>query len=224
MKAFGYLRVSGLGQIDGDGFERQREAISSFAQKRGYTVVDFFEERGISGTKGEEDRPAFKEMLSAILANGVRTIIVESLDRLAREYRIQEQILLYLASHDVKLINASTEEDVTEAVQADPMRKAMVQVQGVFSELDKSLLVRKLKKARERVREANGKCEGRKPYSVANPEVVREIKRLRRKPKGNAKRKTYAQVAEELNRKGLRTQSGGTFTAQNVQMILRRNG
>ncbi len=40
----------------------------------------------------------------------------------------------------------------------------MVQIQGVFAELDKSLLVRKLCKAREQKRVESGKCEGRKGY------------------------------------------------------------
>ena len=34
---------------------------------------------------------------------------------------------------------------------------------------------------------------------------------------------TFAKVAEELNRRGMTTQSGGVFTGQNVQMVLRRN-
>jgi len=104
------------------------------------------------------------------------------------------------------------------------MKKAMVQIQGVFAELDKSLLVRKLQKARERSREINGKCEGRKSYQEETPELIQTIKRLRRKPKGSTKRMTFVKVAEELNRQGFRTQTGGAFTATNVQMILRRNG
>jgi len=49
-------------------------------------------------------------------------------------------------------------------MQADPMMKAMVQMQAVFAELDKSLLVRKLKKARRLKKQRNGHCEGRKPF------------------------------------------------------------
>lgn len=79
----------------------------------------FFREEGVLGTKGELDRPVFQEMMQEILRNGVKIIIVERLDRLAREHRVQESLLIYLASKDVTLINASTEENVTEAVQAD---------------------------------------------------------------------------------------------------------
>lgn len=91
IKAYGYLRVSGTGQVEGDGFDRQRELISRFADQAEIVIPRFYEEKGVSGAKGEEDRPAFQEMLTAILSNGVRAVIVERLDRLAREYVVQEQ-------------------------------------------------------------------------------------------------------------------------------------
>jgi hypothetical protein len=65
--------------------------VASFAvaDQAGIIIPSFYEEKGVSGAKGEEDRPAFQEMLSAILSNGVRAVIVERLDRLAREYVVQ---------------------------------------------------------------------------------------------------------------------------------------
>jgi hypothetical protein len=42
------------------------------------------------------------------------------------------------------------------------MRVAMRQIVGVFSQLEKTRLVKKLKAARDRKRLADGKCEGRK--------------------------------------------------------------
>lgn len=64
-----------------------------------------------------------------------------------------------------------------------------------------------------------GKCEGRKGYIEAAPEVISEIKRLRRKRKG-MRRRTYIEVAEELNREGLNTMTGKLFSGQIVQNIL----
>ena len=220
MKAYAYVRVSGKGQIDGDGFARQEETIRRFAKKRKIEIVGVFKEEGISGTKSETDRPAFQEMLSEILKNGVRTVIVEGLDRLAREYRIQETLIVYLASKNIELFSARTEENVTEAVMADPMRKALVQIQGVFSELEKNLLVKKLRVARERKRKETGKCEGRKSYQEAMPEVVREIKRLRRKRKAMP-RMSYRKIAEQLNETGWTTMSGKAWTGVLVQSVLR---
>jgi len=92
-------------------------------------------------------------------------------------------------------------------------------VLGAIAEYDKTMTVLKLRTARERIRARNGKCEGRKGYSEAAPEVVREIRRLRRKRKGMGRR-TYKVVAEELNNQGLRTLTGKPFTGQIVQNIM----
>jgi DNA invertase Pin-like site-specific DNA recombinase len=221
MKAFGYLRVSGQGQVSGDGFPRQREAIESYSKKYGYTVVQWFQDEGVSGTLEETHRPAFQDMVQVILKNGVQTVIVEGLDRLAREYRIQETLLIYLASKGITLLSARTEENVTEAIQADPMKKALIQIQGVFSELEKSLLVKKLRAARERKRQLEGKCEGRKSIKEQSPEVLKVIKSLR-KTKPGQKRRSYNEIAQELNRRGLYTVSGKPFSGSNVQKILSR--
>lgn len=224
--AFGYIRVSSQGQIGGDGFTRQEQAIGAYAAKHNIKIGAFFREEGISGTADESARPAFKEMIAAILRNGTKTVIIEGLDRLAREYRIQETLIIYLASKGINLFSARTEENVTEAVLADPMRKALVQIQGIFSELEKSLLVKKLKLARENKKATTGKCEGRKGYQdkAGALSIVKEIKRLRRKPKGRgAKRKTYQQIADIFNTDGKTTMDGKPFTAKNVAAIMYRH-
>ncbi len=222
-KAYAYLRVSGQGQIEGHGFDRQLESIKHYAKKHGFEIVRVFQEQGVSGTKGEEHRPAFKEMISEILRNSVQTIIVESLDRLAREYRIQEQLLIYLVSKDIDLISATTDENVTEAIQSDPMKKAMVQIQGIFSELDKSLLVRKLRRARERVRKDSGKCEGAKRYGEDSEEeqaIIRKIRAYRRNKRGNRKGLTYQEIANRLNEDDIPTKRGKQWSPMQIYRIL----
>ncbi|MCK5256446.1 MAG: recombinase family protein [Deltaproteobacteria bacterium] len=222
-KAYAYLRVSSQGQIEGHGFDRQLESISYYAERHGLELVQVFQEEGISGTKEEEQRPAFKEMITEIQKNGVRTVLVESLDRLAREYRIQEQLLIYLASNDIELINANTEENVTQAIQGDPMKKAMIQIQGIFSELDKSLLIRKLRKARQRVREDRGKCEGAKRYgedSEQEQAVIRKIRAYRRNKRGNRKGLTYQEIANRLNEEGIPTKRGKQWSPMQIYRIL----
>lgn len=224
--AYAYVRVSSKGQVDGDGFKRQIAEIEAYAQVHGIEVAHVYREEGVSGTTSEADRPAFQEMIGAILRNGVRTVIVEGLDRLAREYRIQETLLVYLASKGITLIAARTGEDVTEAVMADPMRRALVQIQGVFAELEKGLLVKKLRQARDRKREEQGFCEGRPAFTPGTlPESLRTalegIKRLRRRKPGQVQR-TYSQVADELNTMGLTTAKGLPFTGTNVQNVWQR--
>ncbi len=221
MEAFGYVRVSSKGQVDGDGFDRQEDAIRAYAAGAGIKVVEVFKEQGVSGTTVESERPAFQDMVTAILKNGVRTVIVEGLDRLAREYRIQETLLVYLASKGITLLSARTGENVTEASMADPMRRALIQIQGVFAELEKGLLVKKLRAARERAKKRDGKCEGRKNIKELAPDVLAEIKRLRRKLPGQ-KRMSCAAIADRLNAAGLPTVSGRAWTAYNVQNVCKR--
>lgn len=221
MEAYGYLRVSGKGQIDKDGFHRQRDVISNFAADSNMTIPFFYEEKGVSGTKEEADRPAFQEMITDVLSNGFNTIIVERLDRLAREYVVQEQLLIYLASKGIVLFNATTGENIIEAINSDPMKKAIIQIQGVFSELEKSLLVKRLKKARQRKKAETGKCEETKDWDELAPErkaeVLKLVRKLRRKPRGGGRQKSYQQIADHLNAEGIKTLRGGIWSSQLVR-------
>ena len=94
-KAFSYLRVSGKGQVSGDGFPRQRAAIKAYAKANGFAIVREFADEGVSGAMETTDRPAFAEMVATLHSNGVRTVIVEKLDRLARDLMVQEAALSY---------------------------------------------------------------------------------------------------------------------------------
>ena len=223
MEAYGYLRVSGKGQIDKDGFDRQRDVISKFAADSNITIPLFYEQKGVSGTKGEDERPAFQEMITDILSNGVNNIIVERLDRLAREYVVQEQLLIYLASKGIVLFNATTGENITEAIKSDPMKKAIIQIQGVFAELEKSLLVKRLRKARQRKKAETGKCEGTKGWDELAPErkaeILKLVRRLRRKPRGGGRQKSYQQVADHLNAEGVKPLRGGEWSPQLVRVF-----
>jgi site-specific DNA recombinase len=223
-KAYCYLRVSGLGQVDGFGFDRQEETCREYAKRNGLEIVGVFKEAGVSGTKDETERPAFQDLLAAILPNGIRTVLVESLDRLAREYRLQETLLIYLASKGISLVSARTGEDVTAAIMADPLQRALVQIQGVFSELEKNQLVRRLKKGRERAKKANGKCEGRKAYGETPEEaqVIRRIKAWRRTRKNGVKGATLQEIADRLNAEGVTTKDGSRWQPAQVHVLLKR--
>lgn len=58
-KAFSYLRVSGKGQIKGDGFTRQRIAIKSHAATHDCKIIREFREEGVRGSVETMDRPAW---------------------------------------------------------------------------------------------------------------------------------------------------------------------
>jgi len=217
--AFAYLRVSSKGQVRGHGFERQEETIQRFAVENGYTVSETFRD-AFTGT--EADRPEFNRMVAMILGNGVRSILVESLDRLARDVMVQSLLLAKLAQHGITLINCVTGEDVTASMSEDPMRKALIQIQSVFSELEKSRLVSKLRRAREAKKVATGKCEGRKAFGEkeGEGEALELMRSLRRKREG--KRMSFARIAEVLNERNIPTRTGARWHTTTVQNILSR--
>jgi site-specific DNA recombinase len=220
--AFAYLRVSSAGQIDGNGFDRQIEAIEKFSENHGFKIKKIFKE-AVSGTTCETERPEFSKMISASLGNGCKTIIIERLDRLAREYRIQESLLIYMASKGIDLYSAATAENVTKAISEDPMKKALIQIQGIFHELDKSLLVNKLRKAREQIRTEKGRCEGKRAYGSlpGEKEVIKRIRYMRRKPRGsNKRRRSYQSIANQLNIDGIRTRQNKQWTASLVYNVV----
>ena len=220
---YGYLRVSGQKQISGHGFKRQLDSINKFCKKAGYKIDKIYQE-AISGTKSESERREFSAMVADILSNGCNIVIVESLDRLAREYRVQEQLLIYLASRGIDLIAANTGENVTKAISDDPMKKALIQMQGIFAELDKSLLVRKLRKARDKTRKEKGHCEGPKFYGETpeEKEILKRVRYMRRRSKGLKKARTYQSIADELNSEGIKTKQGKAWNAALVYNILQK--
>ena len=73
-KAVSYLRVSGKGQVDGDGFPRQRAAIARFCKAAKYDLVEEFRDEGVSGTKDLDSRPGLAALLDRIESNGVTVL------------------------------------------------------------------------------------------------------------------------------------------------------
>ena len=220
-KAVGYCRVSSAGQQKtGTGLDRQEKTIKSYAKQAGYNLSQVYYET-FTGT--ENDRPVFETMLADLLDNGCRLIICECLDRLARDLSVQLQIIALLANKNITLINAMTGQDVTSP--SDPMSKAMIQVQGSFAELDKNLLIRKLKKGRQAKKQKSGSCEGRKPfgYYPGESKILDRIRQLHRKIKSQKRLGPY-EIAAVLNKENLPSRKGMPWHGRTVGRIIKRLG
>ena len=133
--------------------------------------------RAVSGADPVAERQGFAAMLERIAGNGVRTIVVESPDRFARDLAVQLAGHDFLKSIDVALIPASAPDFfVEDTPTAVPVR----QVLGAIAQFEKASLVAKLKAARDRKRAAAGKCEGRKSWAGSIPNVFTMPARLKR--------------------------------------------
>lgn len=170
MRVFAYLRVSGKGQVDGDGFARQRAAIERFCESRGWVVGRWFEEPAVSGTTDYDDRPAFVEMLSAMGPGTTEIFVVECADRLARDLTVSELLIAEARKRNVTIWSAAGELELTNC--DDPTRVLIRQVLGALAQWDKSNLVRKLRAARDRKSTTAGRrIEGPKPYEMRSAEA-----------------------------------------------------
>lgn len=222
MSAVAYLRVSGQGQVEGDGFPRQRESIDRFARLSRFQVVGEFRDEGVSGTRELQNRPGLAEVLEGAENEGIGVVIVERADRLARDLMVSEVILEQFRKAGVRVLTADGQ-DLT--ADDDPTRKLIRQVLGAVAEFDKSVTVLKLRAARQRIRLRKGRCEGRKPYGTrtGEAEIVTLMRALRRKsPK--QPRRSFADIADELNRRGVATRTGSPWQPRTVYGILTRSG
>jgi DNA invertase Pin-like site-specific DNA recombinase len=212
MKAFAYLRVSGKGQIEGDGFPRQLAAIKAYAAANELSIVRVFREEGVSGSVENMNRPEWQELMALLHSNGIRTIIIEKLDRLARDLMVQETAIADIRRNGFTLISVAE----PDLMASDPTRVLMRQLMGAVAQYDKSQIVAKLRGARMRKKAIEGRCEGRKPfgYYAGEEKVLRRMKELRSTGLG------FDRLAAVLNSEGVHTRTGRPWHGVVVNRIL----
>jgi DNA invertase Pin-like site-specific DNA recombinase len=219
--AIAYLRTSSAANVgtDKDSEKRQRAAVEGFARANGYEIECEFYDAAVSGADAVTERPGFLAMLQRIAGNGIKTIIVESPDRFARDLAVQ------LAGHDmlkglgIDLIPASAPDHFLEDT---PTAVLVRQVLGAIAQFEKASLVAKLKAARDRKRTRDGKCEGRRSHREMNPELVALAKRLRRRNSKTGERKSFRAIAAELAAMGHVNIHGRPFAAESIKAMVQR--
>jgi DNA invertase Pin-like site-specific DNA recombinase len=211
-KAHAYLRVSGKGQVDGDGFPRQLKAIREYAAAHDIRIANVYREEGVSGTKDSADRPAWSELMTALHANGVRVVLIEKLDRLARDLMIQETIIGDLRKHGFELVSVAE----PDLMANDPTRILVRHMMGAVAQYEKSQIVLKLRGARIRKRAKEGRCEGRKPYGYyeGEAEALKRIQALRAENMG------FDRIAAKLNEERVPTRTGRPWHGVVINRIL----
>jgi len=221
-KAVAYLRVSGKAQVHGDGFPRQRATVDRFAKANRMTIVGEFRDGGVKGATDLEHREGLAALLDTIESDGVKVVLVERADRLARDLMVSEIILGQFRDLGVRVITADSGVDLT-VNDEDPTRTLIRQVLGAVAQFEKSVIVLKLRAARDRVRKSNGRCEGRKPFGTRPGEaaILHRMRQLRRKSPGHP-RMSFVKIAHILNTESHRTRMGKPWRGPTVRKILSR--
>jgi DNA invertase Pin-like site-specific DNA recombinase len=218
IKAVAYFRTSSITNVgeDKDTLKRQREAVTHFSKGVGYEIVAEFCDDAVKGSDPVDQRPGFAAMLDRIAGNGLRTIIVETASRFARDLIVQETGFRFLQGLGVTLIAA----DSPDAFLDDTPTAVLIrQVLGAVSQFEKAALVAKLRGARQRKKATTGKCEGRKSYFELNPEAVALAKRLHRYPVDKRKR-SLRDIAAELEAAGHVTGAGKQYAATAIAKMI----
>lgn len=226
MRAYTYLRVSSKGQVEGDGPERQRLACVGFTQPYNIEIIqEFFD--AYSGSGSAEERPEFGVMLASIDARNanpnearVDCVIVERMDRLARDLMASEFLLRELRNRGVKLFAADQGQLIDMASNdIDPTRILIRQFMAALAQWEKSTLVKKLRVARERA-EKEGVYSGRKPYGA----LTGEQEGLRQLHEWSRQGYSTTEVADMMNARGYPSRTGVPWTRHTVGGILARVG
>ena len=235
MNVVGYIRVSGTGQIEKEGPDRQRDAISAFCSRHGLNLTSDYFDAGVSGTIDGMDRPQFVQMVRAIIKRRalveeleaqkrisaplqIEAVVIEKVDRLARTLAVQEAAVLLLRKHGIKLYIASigTLQDYA-ADSGDPSLNLFRQMLGAIAEFEKVNTCARLSQARASLRIKNGRCEGRKPYGFRPGES--EILDFMRSLKKNGE--SYQEISSCLNEKGYKTRYGRPWSIDRIKNTLK---
>ena len=211
-RAIAYFRTSSETNVGADKDTLQRQAVAKYAQSAGYELIAEYSDDGIKGADPVDQRPGFADMMKHIAGNGVRTIIVETASRFARDLIVQETGWRYLKDAGITLIAA----DSPDAFLDDTPTAVMIrQILGSVSQFEKA----KLKGARDRKKAATGKCGGRKNYEERNPEMVALAKKLTRYTV-NGRKRSLRDVAAELEAAGHTTADGKRYAATAVSRMI----
>ena len=165
VRAAVYLRGS---TTDGQTTENQRMALARVAAHRRWEIVQTYEDAGISGAKGRDQRPAFNQMLKDAVRGRFGVLMVWSIDRLGRSVLHVASAMAEMDAAGVALYSDQQAIDSTS-----PFGKAMMQMACVFGELEREMIRARVVSGLNRVREQGFKKLGRPPVGRKIEEIIR---------------------------------------------------
>ena len=219
-----YIRVSTDAQVDGYGLEVQTKALRAWAQANCHRIIDLVSDEGVSGTTEALDRDGLTSAIEAIESGAADGIVVARLDRLARALTVQEAILAHVWSKGGRVFTADAGEVLADDAD-DPVRTATRQLLGVFAQLDRAMITKRLRDGRRAKAERGGYVAGSPPYGwrAEGGELVEDsaeqevVVRMRSMRSAGA---SLNSIATSLNSEGVASKRGGRWTAASVSRTI----
>jgi DNA invertase Pin-like site-specific DNA recombinase len=150
-----YTRVS----TDQQTTANQLRELRRWAKHAGHTIVEVHEDKGISGAKGRDKRPAFDAMLKAAVRREFDMLAVWSSDRLGRSMKDLLEVLQKLKETNIELYIQTQALDTTT-----PAGRAMFGMLAVFGQFEREMIVARVNAGLARARQTgtrSGKAIGR---------------------------------------------------------------
>ena len=227
MRLVAYLRVSTDRQAErGLGLDVQEQAVRAWAKAHGHRLVALCRDEGVSGSNGVEEREGLPEALSMLRGHEAEALIVARLDRLARALTVQEAILGKVWEYGAEVVTADTGLVLRDDPD-DPMRTAMRQMAGVFAQLDRSLITKRLRDGRRLKAERGGFAYGAPPLGmravggelVADADETATVERIRQL---HSDGRSLREITAVLNTEGHATKRGGRWHPETLRRIVAR--
>lgn len=165
-----YARVS----TDSQTTENQTRELEAYTARMGYQIVATLTDKGISGSKGKEDRPAFRRLCEMIARKEAEIVLCWSVDRISRS---MTDLLVFLGELKAKNVDLFLHQQNLDS--STPSGRAMFLLSGIFAELEASICRERIHAGLNRARQ-NGVRLGR-PSVWNTPQVINSVKLLREK-------------------------------------------
>jgi DNA invertase Pin-like site-specific DNA recombinase len=206
----------------GQGLEMQSAAIRRWAKANGHRIVAVLTDEGVSGAKPAAKRQGLTDALLMLRERKAQGLVVRDLDRLAREITVQEAVLtevwLRLDAHMFTVYGEVPRDDPD-----DPMRTGMRKMAGVFHDLDRLMIVKRLRDGRAAAAAKGLHSTGSYPYGWNKAGKVdaeqRALALMKSMRKGGC---STRDIAAALAAEGHPTKRGGRWTSPVVARILAR--
>jgi len=164
-----YLRVSTASQTT----ENQRIELERVAAQRGWEIVEVYEDAGVSGAKGREQRPAFDRMLKDATQGRFDVLAAWSVDRLGRSL---QGLVSFLSDFQATGRDLYLHQQAIDT--ATPSGRALFGMLGVFAEFERSLIKERVRAGLARAKE-RGVTLGRPRVSQELEQRIRELRHER---------------------------------------------
>ena len=220
MRVVGYVRVSTAEQADsGAGLDAQRAAIAAEVERRGWELLDVFEDKNGASAKTMRNREGLTAALDVVESGGADGLIVAKLDRLSRSLLDFAALMAQSQRNGWSLIALDLGVDTST-----PAGEMMAHVLATFAQFERRLIGQRTKDALH-ARVATGKPwvskQGRLTVGLGRPprlppSVRRRI--VRERQQGRSLRS----IAADLNAEGVPTAQGGAqWWPSTVRLIAR---